>query len=183
MSASSQRLRALRRLPWLAELSESELEPLAGACRERNVRSGAPLVHPDEPARVHVVMEGSVAAHGFPSPAIGLVEVLARDGGVSAVAGTDALVLELSAAHAKGALQDSFPLLLAIVRGLARATLERGMPPVFPLVAGLPCNDCVDLVAKTFHARRARPASIQMGEIHLAAGSDLWREGDASGYG
>src|SRR5262245_22577275 len=106
MSASSQRLRALRRLPCLAEPSESELQPLAGACRERNVRSGAPLVQPDEPARVHVVMEGSVAAQGFPSPAIGLVEVLARDdGGVSAVAETDALVLELTAADLKGALE------------------------------------------------------------------------------
>jgi len=185
MLANSQRLLVLRRLPWLADVPASDLAPLAGACRERSVRSGVALVNADEPPRhVHVVVEGQVQAHAFPSPAIGLVEVLARDGaGVSAVAETDALVLEVSATDLHDALKDSFPLLLAVVRGLTLATLERGMPPVFPVAKGLPCNDCVELVARTFQLRRSATAATNLGEIHLARGSELWREGDASGYG
>ena len=186
MLASSQRLRVLQRLPWLGDLPVSELAPLAGAFRERTLRRGAELVQPGEPPRhVHVVVEGKVeAAQAFPSPAIGLVEVLARDGaGVSAVAETDALVLELSAADLYHALEDSFPLLLAVVRGLTRATLERGMPPVFRVGTHTPCNDCVDLVARTLQLRRSAPAAVRLGEIHLERGTELWREGDTSGYG
>jgi hypothetical protein len=185
MLANLQRLRVLQRLPWLGDLPVSELVPLAGAFRERTVRRGAPLVEPGGPPRhVHVVVEGKVDAQAFPSPAIGLVEVLARDGaGVSAVAETDALVLELSAVDLYHALEDSFPLLLAVVRGLTLATLERGMPPVFRGEPQAPCNDCVDLVAQTLQLRRSAPAAVSLGEIYLERGTQLWREGDASGYG
>jgi CRP-like cAMP-binding protein len=185
MLASSQRLRVLQRLPWLGDLPVSELAPLAAAFRERSLRRGAALVEPGEPTRhVHVVVEGKVDAQAFPSPAIGLIEVLARDGaGVSAVAETDALVLELSAADLYHALEHSFPLLLAVVRGLTLATLERGLPPVFRVGSHVPCNDCVDLVAQTLHLRQSAPAAVRMGAIHLERGTDLWREGDTSGYG
>jgi len=124
MLASSQRLRVLQRLPWLGDLPVSELAPLAAAFRERALRRGAALVAPGEPTRhVHVVVEGKVDALAFPSPAIGLIEVLARDGaGVSAVAETDALVLELSAADLYHALEHSFPLLLA-AKGTLRVTV------------------------------------------------------------
>ena len=58
------------------------------------VPRGRPLAD----GHVHFVVDGKVDADVFPSPAIGLVEVLARDGSaVSAVAETDCLVLELSA--------------------------------------------------------------------------------------
>jgi len=178
MLASSERLRVLHRLPWLVDLPGSSIAPLAEAVRERVVPRGQPLAD----RHVHVVVEGKVDADVFPSQAIGLVEVLARDGSaVSAVAETDCLVLELSADDLDDVLENSFPLRLAVFQELTRASLTV-IPPVFPAAASARCSPCG---ARSEGAHPTRPAVAGGGTrvVRVGRGTELWHEGERSGYG
>jgi CRP-like cAMP-binding protein len=178
MLAGLERLRVLHRLSWLVDLPPSHVAPLAEAARERVVPRGRPLAD----RHVHFVVDGKVDADVFPSPAIGLVEVLARDGSaVSAVAETDCLVLELSANDLHAVLDTSFPLRLAVVRGLTCATLTV-IPPVFPVPASTRCDPCIERVARTQYRH---PPAVRRDTrvVRVERGTELWHEGERAAYG
>jgi len=195
----------LRTLPTFERLGPPELGAIAQHARERSFRRGAVLLDPARPVETaYVVIDGQVTiARGDglpgtagPSDAVGILELLARQpGGLSAVAATDTLTLELDWEAQVGVCEDYFTILQQYLRVLAlrfihemrrlpvdsrlgRATAEhhagtRNLDLVQRLIAvahARAFSDC-NLDALVELARHAQERTLAVGEI-------LWRQRD-----
>ena len=195
----------LRTLPTFERLGPPELGAIAQHARERSFRRGAVLLDPARPVETaYVVIDGQVTiARGDglpgtagPSDAVGILELLARQpGGLSAVAATDTLTLELDWEAQVGVCEDYFTILQQYLRVLAlrfihemrrlpvdsrlgRATAEhhagtRNLDLAQRLIAvahARAFSDC-NLDALVELARHAQERTLAVGEI-------LWRQRD-----
>jgi len=173
------------------------------------LREGEPpaaLYFPVE-GRVHLTSRGRVLGHARPGLAVAPFHVLARDEqGLGAVAETDTVALELPADTLVEIFDENFAILHHMIREVSRQIIEQVMKvPAAVAVLGAEAQAAeargpvtppgeLDLVERIFFLRRSpvfTDASIGalaqlsrgMTEVRLAAGTRLWREGEATGWG
>ena len=151
--------------------------------------------------RVHVARKGRRLGHVTSAGFVGGAAMFAREPeGLSAVAETDTLALELEADATLEIFEDHFPILHHVIREVCRWLLDLvGRLPsarygdIFPRFEAplAPAGD-LDLVERILFLRQVSPfaqSSINalaelsrgMAEVSFPAGTRLWDEGDASG--
>jgi CRP-like cAMP-binding protein len=205
-----ERILSLKRIPMLAGLSPEDLAVVAEHGRERFFPKGSVLLREGEPipalyavldGRVHVARKGRKLGHVTSAGFVGGAAMFARDpDGLSAVAETDTLALELEADATLEIFEDHFPILHHVLREVCRWLLDLvGRLPspryadIFPRVEAprAPAAD-LDLVERILFLRQVSPfaqSSINalaelsrgMAEVSFPAGTRLWDEGEASG--
>lgn len=203
----ARRLSALRAVPGFAALPTDELAALAGVAEEQFVARGASLVkHGDPPLRAYVILDGRARVRGHalgPRSLIGGLELLA---GVpvtcDVTAESDVLALALRRGDVLDFFEESYAATFGGMRALAGQVLAEmtrldmghrpfAAPPVPPRrrsTAGP-----LSLADKILHLH----AGMMMGksrleavadvaqatvEEHMAAGTVLWRTGDAAAH-
>ena len=207
-----ERILSLKRIPMLAGLPPEDLAAVAEHGRERFFAKGSVLLREGEPipalyavldGRVHVARKGRKLGHVTSAGFVGGAAIFARDPeGLSAVAETDTLALEVELDAALEIFEDHFPILHHVLREVCRWLLDLvGRLPsarygdIFPRfeVPVAPAGD-LDLVERILFLRQVSPfahSSINalaelsrgMAEVSFPAGTRLWDEGDASGTG
>ena len=208
-----ERILSLKRIPMLAGLSPEDLAVVAEHGRERFFPKGTVLLREGEPipalyavldGRVHVARQGRKLGHVTSAGFVGGAAMFARDPeGLSAVAETDTLALELEADATLEIFEDHFPILHHVLREVCRWLLDLvGRLPsarygdIFPRFEAplAPAGD-LDLVerilAKRVPEQVVKQSSINalaelsrgMAEVSFPAGTRLWDEGEASGTG
>jgi CRP/FNR family transcriptional regulator, cyclic AMP receptor protein len=205
-----ERILSLKRIPILAGLSPEDLAVVAEHGRERFFPKGRVLLREGEPipalyalldGRVHVARKGRTLGHVTSSGFVGGAAMFARDPeGMSAVAETDTLALELESDAALEIFEDHFPILHHVLREVCRWLLDLvGRLPsplyreIFPRfdVPRVPTSD-LDLVERILFLRQVSPfaqSSINalaelsrgMAEVAFPPGARLWDEGEAGG--
>jgi CRP-like cAMP-binding protein len=151
--------------------------------------------------RVHVARKGRKLGHVTSAGFVGGAGMFARDPeGLSAVAETDTLALELEADATLEIFEDHFPILHHVIREVCRWLLDLvGRLPsarygdIFPRFEAplAPAND-LDLVERILFLRQVSPfaqsginalaeLSRGMAEVSFPPGTRLWDEGEASG--
>lgn len=211
ISGSVERVLLLKRLPMLSTLSGPQLAFVADQIGERFFSKGSVLLREGEApgalyfpveGRIHLTSRGRVIGHAGPGRAVGPFHVLARDErGLSAVAETDTVALELSADTLFEIFDEQFAILHHVLREVSRQIVEhvvRFPDSVFllsPATEGPPTPPReLDLVERIFLLRKSPVflnASISalgqlargLTEVRLAPGTRLWREGEATGWG
>jgi CRP-like cAMP-binding protein len=201
---------SLKRIPMLAGLLPEDLTVVAEHGRERFFPKGSVLLREGEPipalyavldGRVHLARKGRVLGHVRSTGFVGGVGMFARDPeGLSAVAETDTLVLELEMDATLEIFEDHFSILHHVLREVCRwfldlvarlpSPLYREIFPSFdaPLA---PTGD-LDLVERILLLRQVSPfahASVSalaelsrgMAEVSFPAGTRLWDERETSG--
>jgi len=205
-----ERILSLKRIPMLAGLMPADLAVVAEHGRERFFPKGSVLLREGEPipalyavldGRVHMARKGRRLGHVTSSGFVGGAAMFARDAeGLSAVAETDTLTLEVEADAALEIFEDHFPILQHVLREVCRWLLDlvaRLPSPlyreIFPPFAAprVPIAD-LDLVERILFLRQVSPfaeSSINalaelsrgMAEVAFAPGTRLWDEGEAAG--
>ncbi len=203
-----ERLLYLKSLPTLAGLPAAELASLAERAVERFFPRGAVILREGRPvSAIYLVVEGALAIHRRgrfvtrvgPGAGVGGLGLFARDPeGAQVSAEEDTLSLELDSDTVLEVLEDRFPVLLQILRDIARqvvdlivrlrldATTESASfkQPVDP-------SRELDLVERIFFLRKMpvfERASINAlaelsrhtAQVRFPAGITLWHEGDPS---
>ncbi len=205
-----ERILSLKRIPMLAGLPAEDLAAVAEHGRERFFPKGSVLLREGEPipalyavldGRVHLARKGRRLGHVTSAGFVGGAAIFARDPeGLSAVAETDTLALEVELDAALEIFEDHFPILQHVLREVCRWLLDLvGRLPsarygdIFPRVEAplAPAGD-LDLVERILFLRQVSPfaqSSINalaelsrgMAEVSFPAGTRLWEEGEASG--
>jgi CRP-like cAMP-binding protein len=211
ISGSVERVLLLKRLPMVSTLSGPQLAFVAEQIGERFFPKGSVLLREGEApgalyfpveGRIHLTSRGRVIGHAGPGLAVGPFHVLARDErGLGAVAETDTVALELSAETLFEIFDDQFAILQHVLREVSRQIVEhvvRFPDTVFlltPSTEGPPTPPReLDLVERIFFLRKSPVflnASISalgqlargLTEVRMPAGTRLWREGEATGWG
>jgi len=211
ISGSVERVLLLKRLPMLSTLSGPQLAFVADQIGERFFPKGSVLLREGEApgalyfpveGRIHLTSRGRVIGHAGPGRAVGPFHVLARDArGLGAVAETDTVALELSAETLFEIFDEQFAILQHVLREVSRQTVEHVVrfpdAVVFltPSTEGPPTPPReLDLVERIFFLRKAPVflnASISalgqlargLTEVRMPAGTRLWHEGEATGWG
>jgi CRP-like cAMP-binding protein len=211
ISGRVERVLLLKRLPMVSTLSGSQLALVADQMGERFFPKGSVLLLEGEApgalyfpveGRVHLTSRGRVIGHAGPGLAVGPFHVLARDErGLSAVAETDTVALELSADTLVEIFDEHFPILQHVLREVSRQIVEHVVKfpeAVFlmrPSTEGPPTPPReLDLVERIFFLRKSpvflRASISALGqlsrgltEVRLPAGTRLWREGEGTGWG
>ncbi|HEY2945390.1 MAG TPA: cyclic nucleotide-binding domain-containing protein, partial [Vicinamibacteria bacterium] len=178
--------------------------------RERFFPKGSVLLREGEPipalytvldGRVHLARQGRRLGHVTSAGFVGGAGIFARDPeGLSAVAETDTLALELEMDTTLEIFEDHFSILHHVLREVCRWLLDLvgRLPPslygdIFPRFEAplAPAGD-LDLVERILFLRQVSPfarSSINalaelsrgMAEISFPPGTRLWDEGEASG--
>jgi len=204
---SLERMLHLRKAPVIGTLPANDLAVVAEAARPRAFRSGDVLLREDERVTAATfIVEGRVRLSRNGQP-IGVLEAGSGLGGIgvlarttaawTAVAETDALVLELDADSFLDLLEDHFEILRHFLRETCRQVIGywRALPAGTPaLIADLRQTEAralrdLDLVERIFFLRQVTPfdrASINalaelargLHEVQLQPGQRLWEEGD-----
>lgn len=202
-----QRVLALRRFPAFQSLSPAELSTIAEQVRPRHYRSGSALFLPERPARsMHFVVQGRVAIkQGTEAQSVltthsvvgGIAALTGTTAGLSAVALSPTITLELDREAMEDVFEDSFPIFLAVLRAVARDLIEelRHRPPEadddpVPMVGGFEKLDLPErilLLRETmdFAGMRIEALSDVASGAHVAhvsTGEVLWRPGDVAHY-
>ncbi len=203
-----ERLLYLKSLPTLAGLPAAELASLADRAVERFFSRGAVILREGRPVTaIYLVVEGALVVHRRgqfvarvgPGAGVGGLGLFARDPeGAQVSAEEDTLTLELDSDTLLEVLEDRFPVLLHMVRDLARQVVDlitrlrldpaTGSPP-FELPVD-PSQE-LDLVQRIFFLRKMavfERASInalaelsrQATQVRFPPGTTLWHEGDPS---
>ena len=205
-----ERILSLKRIPMLAGLAPEDLAAVAEHGRERFFPKGSVLLREGEPipalyavldGRVHLARKGRRLGHVTSAGFVGGAAIFARDAeGLSAVADTDTLTLEVELDAALEIFEDHFPILQHVLREVCRWLLDLvGRLPsslfgeIFPRfeVPSVPPAD-LDLVERILFLRQVSPfaqSSINalaglargMAEVAFPPGTRLWDEGEASG--
>ncbi len=211
ISGSVERVLLLKRLPMVSTLSGPQLAFVADQIGERFFPKGSVLLREGEApgalyfpveGRIHLTSRGRVIGHAGPGLAVGPFHVLARDErGLGAVAETDTVALELSAETLFEIFDEQFAILHHVLREVSRQIVEhvvRFPDSVFllsPSTEGPPTPPReLDLVERIFLLRKSPVflnASVSalgqlargLTEVRLPAGTRLWREGEATGWG
>jgi CRP-like cAMP-binding protein len=205
-----ERILSLKRIPILSGLAPEDLAVVAEHGRERFFPKGTALLREGEPipalfavldGRVHMSRKGRVLGHVGSAGFVGGAGMFARDpDGLSAVAETDTLALEVEADAALEIFEDHFPILHHVLREVCRWLLDlvarlpseryRDIFPAFE-VTRAPTGD-LDLVERILFLRQVSPfarSSINalaelsrgMAEVAFPPGTRLWDEGEAAG--
>ena len=202
-----ERMLSLNRLPVLSGLAPEDLAVVAEHARERFLPTGTVLLREGEPIpALYAVLDGKILISrrgrtlGRVSPGgfVGAAGMFARDPeGLSAVAQTDTLVLEVEADAVLEICEDHFPIFHHVLREMCRLLIDLvgRLPPglhgsIFPNLAPprAPTGD-LDLVERILFLRQVAPflhASInalaelsrQLAQVRFAPGITLWREGE-----
>jgi len=205
-----ERMLSLNRLPVLSGLAPEDLAVVAEHARERFLPTGTVLLREGEPIpALYAVLDGKILISrrgrtlGRVSPGgfVGAAGMFARDPeGLSAVAQTDTLVLEVEADAVLEICEDHFPIFHHVLREMCRLLIDLvgRLPPglhgsIFPNLAPprAPTGD-LDLVERILFLRQVAPflhASINalaelsrgMAEVAFPAGTRLWEEKEGSG--
>jgi CRP-like cAMP-binding protein len=201
-----ERLLYLKSLPTLSGLPAAELASLADRAVERFFSKGAVLLREGRAVNaIYLVVEGALAVRRRgrfvtrvgPGAGVGGLGLFARDPeGAQVLAEEDTLTLELDTDTLLEVLEDRFPVLLHVLRDIARQVVDliirlrldptAGAPP-FQLPVD-PAGE-LDLVERIFFLRKMavfERASInalaelsrQTTQVRFASGITLWREGD-----
>jgi CRP-like cAMP-binding protein len=201
-----QRVLFLKKSRFTGTLPAPDLALIAEYLRERTFAPGEVLHAEGEPvAALHFLAEGNVAllrggvpvAHALRGAELGGLEMVARSPAqFTAVAETEALVLELTAEANAEMLDDHFGIYHAVLRQTCREIIEYHrrlpkeasavMPPPLP-VGTLPERE-LDLVERIFFLRQAPPfarssinalaeLSRAITEVRFEPGTVLWSEG------
>lgn len=137
------RLLALRRFPILCDADLGELALLAENVSEVKLPAGTVVARAGAPLdALHLVLDGEIATTGMPAvtwgprQGFGALEVLAyRSALETAIATRDTTTLQLLAPDVTEVLEDSFGVMLGLVRGLAVAAGRR--PRALPAAPAL----------------------------------------------
>jgi CRP-like cAMP-binding protein len=199
----------LRTLPLLRGLSYGELGLMARQGKERHLRKGSQLLHPDRAiSSFFVVVEGEVRVTrdgveemaGRPGDDIGFLYFLARiRRGVEAVALTEVTVLEFASQSLLDVFEDHFSILRATVRNLSRVSWQLvrdsadGTYKAPREGTDLPSDRPLDLVERIALLRRSdvfkrvgvdalAQMAMSMHEEHFQQGTRLWKDGEPSGH-
>jgi len=205
-----ERILSLKRIPMLAGLLPEDLAVVAEHGRERFFPTGSALLREGEPipalyalldGRVHMARKGRQLGHVTSAGFVGGAAIFARDPeGLSAVAETDTLALEVELDAALEIFEDHFPILQHVLREVCRWLLDLvGRLPsslfdqIFPRfeLPRVPTAD-LDLVERILFLRQVSPfaqgsinalaeLSRGMAEVAFSPGTRLWDEGEASG--
>jgi CRP-like cAMP-binding protein len=201
-----ERLLYLKSLPTLSGLPSAELASLADRAVERFFSKGAVLLREGRPVdAIYLVVEGALAVRRRgrfvtrvgPGAGVGGLGLFARDpDGAQVLAEEDTLTLELDSDTLLEVLEDRFPVLLQIVRDIARQVVDlitrlRLDPTAGAAPFQLPVDPSreLDLVERIFFLRKMavfERASInalaelsrQTTQVRFAHGITLWHEGD-----
>jgi len=190
------RMLALRRFPVISEAELAELAMLAENVTEVTLPAGTVVATAGRrlPA-VHLVLHGEIASAGLhprtwrDGQVFGGLEVLAhREAGEAAVTTTETTTLQLLESDAIDVLEDSFGVLLAVLRGLAAHTTRRLARPPGPAQASTRPFGLVErlmaLRQQPMFAKAPMDALVALShsseEIARAAGTVMVRAGDAS---
>ena len=203
-----ERLLYLKSLPTLAGLPAAELATLAERASERFFHKGDTILREGQPVTaIYLVVEGALAirrrgrfvARVGPGAGVGGLGLFARDpDGAEVLAEEDTLSLELDSDTVLEVLEDRFPVLLHILRDIARQVVDLivrlrldtfGANPGFEMPVD-PSRE-LDLVERIFFLRKMavfERASVnalaelsrQTAQVRFPAGITLWHEGDPS---
>jgi CRP-like cAMP-binding protein len=201
-----ERLLYLKSLPTLSGLPAAELASLADRAVERFFSKGAVLLREGRAVNtIYLVVEGVLAVRRRgrfvtrvgPGAGVGGLGLFARDPeGAQVLAEEDTLTLELDSDTLLEVLEDRFPVLLHIVRDIARQVVDlitrlRLDPNAGAAPFQLPVDPSreLDLVERIFFLRKVpvfERASInalaelsrQTTQVRFAPGITLWHEGD-----
>ena len=211
ISGSVERVLLLKRLPMVSTLSGPQLAFVADQIGERFFPKGSVLLREGEApgalyfpveGRIHLTSRGRVIGHAGPGLAVGPFHVLARDArGLGAVAETDTVALELSAETLFEIFDEQFAILHHVLREVSRQIVEHvvrfpdSVILLTPSTEGPPTPPReLDLVERIFLLRKSPVflnASISalgqlargLTEVRMPAGTRLWHEGEATGWG
>lgn len=211
ISGSVERVLLLKRLPMVSTLTGPQLALVAEQIGERFFPRGSVLLREGEApgalyfpveGRIHLTSRGRVIGHAGPGLAVGPFHVLARDDrGLGAVAETDTVALELSSDTLFEIFDEHFPIYQHVLREVSRQIVEHVVKfpeSVFllsPSTEGPPTPPReLDLVERIFLLRKS-PVFLRAGisalgqlargltEVRMPAGTRLWQEGEATGWG
>ena len=205
-----ERILALKRLPTIGDLHASELAVIAEEMRERFHRKGAVVLLEGVPVdathfvvegRLHVARADRAIGHAGPGGAVGAWSILGRDPrGLTAVAETDTITLELRAEAMTEIFEDFFGIYHHVLKDVCGRLLDLiATDPEVLRMSIRPneprgCPECeLDLVERIFFMRQVDPfrkASVNalaelsraLTEVRLPAGHVLWSVGDRSDY-
>ncbi|PYQ46140.1 MAG: hypothetical protein DMF77_02010 [Acidobacteria bacterium] len=211
ISGPVERVLLLKRLPMVSTLSGPQLAFVADQIGERFFPKGSVLLREGEApgalyfpveGRIHLTSRGRVIGHAGPGLAVGPFHVLARDArGLGAVAETDTVALELSAETLFEIFDEQFAILHHVLREVSRQIVEHvvrfpdSVILLTPSTEGPPTPPReLDLVERIFLLRKSPVflnASISalgqlargLTEVRMPAGTRLWHEGEATGWG
>jgi CRP-like cAMP-binding protein len=211
ISGSVERVLLLKRLPMVSTLTGPQLAFVADQIGERFFPKGSVLLREGEApgalyfpveGRIHLTSRGRVIGHAGPGLAVGPFHVLARDErGLGAVAETDTVALELSAETLFEIFDEQFAILHHVLREVSRQIVEHvvrfpdSVILLTPSAEGPPTPPReLDLVERIFLLRKSPVflnASISalgqlargLTEVRMPAGTRLWHEGEATGWG
>jgi len=201
-----ERLVAMRSFPGWGELPTRDLVTLGAIATPRRIGVGEKVFLEGQPVQsVLLVLDGELALsrggkrlglYGQGSGVGGLAAFARDPRGYDCLATRDSTVLELHAEDLEELFEDRFPILLAVIRELARENIElrENLPPSagFPARAevGEQCPaQALDLVERIFFLRKTLAfgagridsvAELAKGseEIRAGAGEVIWRRGD-----
>lgn len=195
----------------LGDVPADDLYSIAQHLKERFFKKGSALLEEGKLAdRVFLLVEGTVSLrrkdHTYriltPPGTAGLLAALSQNPeGTEARAEEDCLVLEMAIDDLWNATEDSFELLMALIRQLTgemarqqrKLELAGALPRDEPVSTPYP-DRTLDLVQRLVLMRRGGPfenvslnplaeLAERASEVRLDEGAVLWREGDASEYG
>lgn len=209
---SIQRSLILKTFPGFVDLSAAELAVLAAITEERFFARGAALLEPGVPVQafylivegeVQVLKDGTPTQTFGPRSAVGGLAALTRDpAGAHVVALEDTVALEVDHEDMADVFEDHFPILLGVLRAVARTLREaqiraRGGPAMTQQEdeAG-PTVDTsrpLGLVERMWQLRRGtafRHTNIEAladmatdaEELRFAAGETVWDVGDQADW-
>src|ERR1043165_1335501 len=211
ISGRVERVLLLKRLPIASTLSGPQLAFVAEQIGERFFPKGSALLREGEApgalyfpveGRITLTSRGRVIGHAGPGRAVGPFHVLARDErGLSAVAETDTVALELSTETLFEIFDEQFAILQHVLREVSRQIVEHVVrfpaAVVFltPSTEGPPTPPReLDLVERIFLLRKSpvflRASISALGqlargltEVRMPPGTTLWHEGETTGWG
>jgi CRP-like cAMP-binding protein len=202
-----ERLLHMRKLPVLGSLLPGDLGLIAEQTRTRFFRSGDALLREGEPiGAVHIIVEGVVQmrrgpndlGQTAPGAGVGGLGFLARDeDGISAVAETDVITLELEGDTLDEILEDRFSILQHMLRETSRRLIDLWhQAPREALAAQVRMSAPgfegeLDLVERMLFLRESLPfirtsasaladLARNLVELDFAPGTVLWRRGEPS---
>jgi CRP-like cAMP-binding protein len=200
-----ERLLHLRKLPVLGSLSPGDLGLIAEQAGTRFFRRGHELLREGEPiGAVHIIVEGRVRmrrgshdlGHATPGAGVGGLGFLARDEtGISALAETDLITLEIDGDTLDEILEDRFSILQHLLRETSRRLIDLWhQAPREALAAQVRMSAPgfegeLDLVERMLFLRESLPfvrasasaladLARNLVELQFAPGTVLWRRGE-----
>lgn len=208
-SGQVERMLALRAFPGFSELDMSQLVVLAEIVTERFFHSGTALSTPGKPVttvtlirhgRVNVLRDGVPVRMFGAGDVVGGMAAITRDPvGQHIVAVDDVDAFQLEGEDMADVFEESFPVLHAVIRGLARGVLSvrkqmapgAGYRPPEPPATGV--SEPPGLVERILFLRgllaygKARVEALadlarEMEYVQVPAGTVFWQQEDASRY-